>query len=216
MSYRYPGPSLARLPRPPPRSSHSHSRSTGSLNVIPRSRPPDHSHTIPGPRSPAPSPISPAAPPPLDTAAKARSKIRRMIQLSVRADRANYNTSGLYEPPSTPPGPPTVPPPPQHILEIQLPRLVSLDNLPPTSARRLLTSPPHRDPERTKEQDLVYAEWLFNMSTQVQQCLTRTVTYCPDDLLRAADELLFITHWLVTYMHQLGTSPTNISYEHPT
>ena len=215
MSYRYPGPSLARLPRPPPRSSHSHSQSTSSHGVTPRSRPPERSHTVPRPRSPAPSPI-PKAAPPLDTAAKARSKIRRMIQLSVRPDRVNYNAPGPYEPPSTPPSPPTVPPPPQHILEMPLPRLAPLDNLPPTSARRLLTSPPHRDPERTKEQDLVYAEWLFNMSTQVQQCLTRAVTYCPDDLLRAADELLFITHWLVTYMHQLGTSPTNISYEHPT
>lgn len=52
----------------------------------------------------------------------------------------------------------------------------------------------------------MYAEWLFDMSTEVQRSLTRTLTFCPEDLLHAADELVFVTHWLVTYMHQLGIS----------
>ena len=43
------------------------------------------------------------------------------------------------------------------------------------------------------------------MSSNAQRCLTRAVVIGETDLLRGMDELCFTTHWLVTYMHQLGT-----------
>ena len=97
--------------------------------------------------------------------------------------------------------------PSQHIRDIQLPRLVSLENLASTSARRCLVPPPEREelPRRTKDQNRVYSEWLFEMSSNVQRCLTRSVILGETDLLRGLDELCVITHWIVTYMHQLGT-----------
>jgi hypothetical protein len=89
-----------------------------------------------------------------------------------------------------------------------LPRLVSTENLARTSARVLLVPPPVRDDlrNRTKEQDRAYGEWLFDGGTNVQRCLVRAVALCETDLLRAVDELMVITHWIVTYMHQLGRS----------
>ena len=115
---------------------------------------------------------------------------------------------------STPPGSqPTPPPraksPSQNLLSLSLPRLVPTNHLPPNSARVLLVEPPYRDdiPNRTKEQDRAYAEWLFDSSTNVQRCMTRAVSYCQEDLLRAADELLFTTRWVITYIHQLGKCP---------
>ena len=120
----------------------------------------------------------------------------------------------LEEPPKSNPTPPGSQPtstpraksPSQHLLSISLPQLVPINHLPPTSARRCLVRPPYRDPipTRTKEQNRAYAEWLFDSSTNVQRCLKRAVALCQDDLLRATDELLFSTHWIVTYMHQLG------------
>ena len=69
-------------------------------------------------------------------------------------------------------------------------------------------SPPIRDPvpDRTREQDRLYAEWLFEASTNVQVCLTRAVSYCPEDVLKAADEMLVISRWIVSHLHQLGKS----------
>lgn len=90
---------------------------------------------------------------------------------------------------------------------MSLPRLVPTENLARTSARVLLVPPPFRDdlPSRTKEQDRAYAEWLFDSGTNVQRCLVRAVAQYETDLLRAVDEVLVTTHWIVTYMHQLGT-----------
>ena len=92
---------------------------------------------------------------------------------------------------------------------MSLPQLVSTENLARTSARVLLVPPPFRDSDlrnRTKEQDRAYAEWLFDGGTNVQRCLVRAVALCETDILRAVDELMVITHWIVTYMHQLGRS----------
>ena len=92
---------------------------------------------------------------------------------------------------------------------MSLPQLVSTENLARTSARVLLVPPPFRDSDlrnRTKEQDRAYAEWLFDGGTNVQRCLVRAVALCETDLLRAVDELMVITRWIVTYMHQLGWS----------
>ena len=99
--------------------------------------------------------------------------------------------------------------PSRQIMEMSLPRLVGMRNLPRTSARVCLVPPPERDdpPNRTKEQDQRFAEWLFESSSNVQRCLTRAVMYCQDGhLLRAADELLVTTHWIVMYLNQLGRS----------
>jgi len=97
-------------------------------------------------------------------------------------------------------------------LQIQsLPRLVPTTNLPRTSARICLRPPPERDelPQRTKEQDQRFAEWLFDSSSNVQRCMTRAVMYAQEgDLLRSADELLVSTHWTVKYLHQLGITPS--------
>jgi hypothetical protein len=89
---------------------------------------------------------------------------------------------------------------------MSLPRLVPRENLPRTSARIVLVPPPFRGDflDRTKEQDRAYAEWLFDGGTNVQRCLVKAVALCETDLLRAVDELMVITHWIVTYMHQLG------------
>jgi len=54
----------------------------------------------------------------------------------------------------------------------------------------------------------MYGEWLFESSSCVQMCLTRAVVLGEQgDLTRAVDEMCFITHWVVSYMHQLGISP---------
>ena len=89
---------------------------------------------------------------------------------------------------------------------MSLPRFVPTNNLPASSARVLLAPPPRRDDfrNRTREQNRAYAEWLFDAGTNVQRCLIRAVAICQTDLLRAVDELIVTTHWLVTYMHQLG------------
>lgn len=43
------------------------------------------------------------------------------------------------------------------------------------------------------------------MSSNVQRCLTKAVVIGETDLLKGMDELCVTTHWIVTYMHQLGT-----------
>ena len=198
---RFPGPSLGPIPKPPPRTMHSHSQPTSSsASFHPRL---ERSRTAPGARSPAPSPGPLRS---TSSAGKPRSHIRKMILASVQREEPP-------KPSGSPPGlQPTPPPraksPSPHILSLSLPHLVPTSHIPRTSARVCLVPPPYRDPipERTKEQDRAYAEWLFESSSNVQRCLTRAVTYCQDDLLRAADELLVTTHWIVSYIHQLGIS----------
>lgn len=97
--------------------------------------------------------------------------------------------------------------PPQHIVEMALPRLIDSTHPPGNSARKLLVAPPHRDDflKRTDAQDYKYPLWLFHSSTNVQFCLAQAVDLCKEDLPRAADELIVITHWVVTYLHQLGS-----------
>jgi hypothetical protein len=99
--------------------------------------------------------------------------------------------------------------PSAYILSLALPRLVPTNQPPRTSARVCLVAPPPRDDfaSRTNEQNRIYAEWLFDSSSHVQRCLTRAVAYCSETLLTAADELLVITKWIVSYMHQLGILP---------
>jgi hypothetical protein len=74
----------------------------------------------------------------------------------------------------------------------------------PNSARGTLRGPPHRDETRTREGDIAYAQWLFEASSNVQMFLGKVYVLCQEDTLRAADELLCITHWIVTWQHQLG------------
>lgn len=198
---RFPGPSLGPIPKPPPRSIHSHSQPTSSsVSLRPLL---ERSRTTPGARSPAPSPGPFRS---MSAGGKPRSHIRKMILASVQREEAPKSSSS--PPGSQPTPPPRAKSPSQHILSLPFPHLVPTNHLPRTSARVCLVPPPYRDPipERTKEQDRAYAEWLFESSSNVQRCLTRAVSYCQDDLLRAADELLVTTHWIVSYMHQLGIS----------
>jgi hypothetical protein len=76
-----------------------------------------------------------------------------------------------------------------------------------TSARKLLLPPPERDGpnKRTKDQDRAYAEWLFDSSSNIQRCLVRAVAMAQEDPLGGVDEVLFITHWIVKYLHHLGS-----------
>ena len=98
--------------------------------------------------------------------------------------------------------------PSPHILELQLPKLVDTTHPSKYSARVLLGPPPPRkDPDlRSKGEDYDFAYWLFISCTNVQRCLSRAAHLGSQDLLRAADELMFITHWIVTYLHQTGPS----------
>ena len=198
---RFPGPSLGPIPKPPSRTVHSHSQPTSSsVNFRPRL---ERSRTAPGARSPAPSPGPLRS---TSSAGKSRSHIRKMILASVQREEPPKSSGSPSGSQHTPP--PRAKSPSLHILSLSLPHLVPTSHLPPTSARVCLVPPPYRDPipERTKEQDRAYAEWLFESSSNVQLCLTRAITNCQDDLLRAADELLFTTHWIVSYIHQLGKS----------
>jgi hypothetical protein len=197
---RFPGPSLGPIPPAPPRPIHPHSQ---PIHPIMNSRPHlERSNTAPE-RSPAPSP-NPVRPP--SGIANRRKSLRKMLLAAVQ----------LEEPPksfrSTTPGSQSVPPPkrakspPQHIRGLSLPNLVPANGLPQTSARFCLVPPPYQDepPNRTKDQERDYAEWLCESSTNVQRCMTRAVEYCQTDSLKAADEMLTITNWVVLYLHQLG------------
>lgn len=204
---RFPGPSLGPIPPVPPRTVHPHSQPTYPTR---NSRPQlERANTAPE-HSPAPSPRPVRAP---SGTVSRRKSIRKMLLAAVQ----------LEEPPkssrATTPGSQPVPPPKrakspsQHILSITLPKLVPLNGPPRTSARHCLVDPPYREdpPNRTKEQERAYAEWLFESSTNVQRCMTSAVEHCQSDLLRAADETLFITHWIVSYLHQLGKNILEIS-----
>lgn len=124
----------------------------------------------------------------------------KLILLSVQKEEAPNSLN--------PPTYPCAKSPSPHILGLQLPQLVDTTHPSKYSARALLVPPPTRnDPDlRSEGKDIAFASWLFISSTNVQRCLLRAASLGSRDLLRAADELMVTTQWIVTYLHQTGPS----------
>lgn len=158
-----------------------------------------------------------SSPPPRPPAGGVRDTKQRVDKLIIIATTKE-------DTPKTPPapgGPYRTTSPSQQILKLVLPRLLPTESVATSSssqisgvvsARKVLLAPPERDhvpARRTREQNRMYGEWLFESSSCVQRCLTRAVVLGEQgDLTRAVDEMCFITHWVVSYMHQLGIPRT--------